>query len=111
MPVGSENSSQPSAGCSRGWPVRLPSAFTMGKPERPRHQLWSLAYLTVRRVLSLVLRTSDSKQIEILVLRQELEILRRQQSRPPLDPVDRAWLCALSRLLAKERGSARWSPV
>jgi len=81
----------------------------MGKPDRPRHQLWSFAYLAARRVLSLVLlvlRTSDSKEIEILVLRHELEILRRQQSRPPLDPVDRAWLAALSRLLAKDRWSA-----
>ena len=81
----------------------------MGKPNRPRHQLWSFAYLAVRRVLSLallVLRTSGSKEIEILVLRHELDILRRQQSRPLLDAVDRAWLAALSRLLAKDRWSA-----
>lgn len=81
----------------------------MGMPDRPRHELWSFAYLAVRRVLSLVLlvlRTSDSKEIEILVGRHELEVLRRQQSRPPLDPVDRAWLAALSRLLAKDRWSA-----
>ena len=81
----------------------------MGKPDRPGHQLWSFAYLVVRRVLSLVvliLRTSDSKEIEILVLRHELEILGRSQSRPPLEPADRAWLAALSRLLAKERRSA-----
>ena len=50
----------------------------MGKPDRPRHQLWSFSYLAVRRVLSLVLlvfRSSGSKEIEILVLRHELEIL------------------------------------
>ncbi|MDA8313890.1 MAG: hypothetical protein M0010_01740 [Actinomycetota bacterium] len=82
----------------------------MGTPDRPRHGLWWFAYLAVRRVLSLVplaLRTSGSKEIEILVLRHELEILRRQQPRPPLDPVDRAWLAALSRLLGKERWSSR----
>ena len=84
----------------------------MGKPDRPRHELWSFAYLAVRRVLSLVLlvllvlRTSGSKEIEILVLRHELEILGRYQPRPPLEPADRAWLCVLSRLLAKERWSA-----
>ena len=81
----------------------------MGKPCHPRHQLWSFAYLAVRRVLSLlllILRTSGSKEIEILVLRDELEILRRQQPRPPLGEVDRAWLCVLSRLLAKDRWSA-----
>ena len=81
----------------------------MGKPDRPGHQLWSVAYLAVRRVLSLVLlvlRTSDSKEIEILVGRHELEVLGRNQPRPPLEPADRAWLAALSRLLAKERWSA-----
>ena len=64
----------------------------MGKPDRPRHQLRSFVYLAVRRVLSLVLlflRTSGSKEIEILVLRHELEILRRQQSRSPLGEADR----------------------
>ncbi len=74
----------------------------MGKPDRPRHQLWSFAYLAVRRVLSLallVLRTSGSKEIEILVLHHELEILGRNQPRPPLDAADRAWLAALRRLL------------
>ena len=89
--------------------MRLPSAFTMGKPDRPRHQRWSFVYLAVRRVLSLVLlalRTSGSKESEILVLRHELEILRRNGARPRLQPADRAWLCALSRLLARERWSA-----
>lgn len=72
-------------------------------------QLWSLAYLAVRRVLSLmvlVLRSKESKEIEILVLRHELEIQRRQQPRPHLQPVDRAWLAALSRLLPMERWSS-----
>ncbi len=81
----------------------------MGKPGRPRRELWSFAYLAVRRLLSLVLlalRTSGSKEIEILVLRHELEILRRNQPRPCLQPADRAWLATLSRLLARERWSA-----
>ena len=81
----------------------------MGTPDRPRHGLWSFAYLAVRRVLSLALlvfRTSGSKEIEILVLRHELEVLRRKQPRPRFEPADRAWLCALSRLLGKERWSA-----
>jgi len=46
------------------------------------------------------------KEIEILVLRHELEILRRNQPRPCLQPADRAWLATLSRLLARERWSA-----
>ena len=46
------------------------------------------------------------KEIEILVGRYELEVLGRNQSRSSLGEVDRAWLAALSRLLAKERWSA-----
>ena len=71
--------------------------------------MWSFAYLAIRRVLSLVvlvLRCSASKEIEILVLRHELEILRRRQPRPRLEPADRAWLAVLSRLLPRERWSA-----
>jgi hypothetical protein len=60
----------------------------------------------VLSLVLLVLRTSDSKEIEILVLRHELEILSRSHPRPPLGPADGAWLAALSRLLAKELWSA-----
>jgi len=52
-----------------------------------------------------VFRSSDAKEIEILVLRHELEILRRQQPRPRLEPRDRAWLCLLSRCLPRRRWS------
>jgi hypothetical protein len=81
----------------------------MSQFDRFRSELWSFTYLAVRRVLSLVvlaLRRSGSKEIEILVLRHELEILRRNQPRPCLQPADRAWLATLSRLLARERWSA-----
>jgi len=73
--------------------IRLRCALTLRRPDRLRSQLWSFAYLAVRRVLSLVvlvLRRSESKEIEILVLRHELEMLRRQQLRPRLEPADRA---------------------
>jgi hypothetical protein len=53
----------------------------------------------------LALRRSGSKEIEILVLRHELEILRRNRPRPQLEHADRAWLAALSRLLPRERWS------
>ncbi|MDA8076386.1 MAG: hypothetical protein M0Z40_14340 [Actinomycetota bacterium] len=46
----------------------------------------------------LVLRTSDSKEIEILVLRHELEILSRSHPRPPLGPADGAHRVAASRI-------------
>ena len=81
----------------------------MRHSDRLRSQLWPFAYLAIHRVLSLVVltfRTSGSKEIEILVLRHELEILRRNGARPRLEPTDRAWLAALSRLLPRERWSA-----
>ena len=58
------------------------------------------------RVLALVLlcfRSSDFKELEIVVLRHELAVLRRQVSRPALLPADRAFLAAASRLLPRTR--------
>jgi len=67
-----------------------------------------LVYLALRRLFELVLlcfRSSDAKEVEILVLRHELAVLRRQQPRPRLEPLDRAWLSLLSRLLPRRRWS------
>jgi putative transposase len=61
-----------------------------------------LAYLALTRVLSLLAllaRSDAAKDIEILVLRHEVAILRRRNPRPALTWVDRAILSALSRLL------------
>ncbi|HZD68296.1 MAG TPA: helix-turn-helix domain-containing protein [Actinomycetes bacterium] len=71
--------------------------------------VWSFVYLALRRSLELVLlcfRSAKAKEIEILVLRQELAVLRRQHPRPRLQPADRALLAALSRLLPRARWSA-----
>jgi len=65
-------------------------------------------YLALKRTIELVLlcfRSSDAKEVEILVLRHELEILRRQHPRPRLEPTDRAWLSLLSRCLPRRRWS------
>ncbi len=69
----------------------------------------SFVYLALKRTMELLLlcfRSSDAKEVEILVLRHELEILRRQQPRLRLEPIDRAWLSLLSRLLPRRRWSA-----
>jgi putative transposase len=71
--------------------------------------VWSYVYLAVRRLIELILwcfRSDESKEAEILVLRHELEVLRRQHPRPRLEPRDRALLAALSRVLPRRRWSA-----
>jgi len=72
----------------------------------------SMLYLVVCRLLALLVllaRGDRSKEIEILVLRHELAILRRQAGRPRLEPSDRFVLTALSRVVP--RRSWRAFPV
>jgi putative transposase len=61
-----------------------------------------LAYLMLARVLSwlaLLARSDATKDVEILVLRHEVAVLRRHNPHPTVTWVDRAFLSALSRLL------------
>jgi transposase InsO family protein len=65
---------------------------------------WSLCYLALRCMLQLVLlrrRSDDFKELEIVVLRHQLSVLRRQARRPQLTSSDRVLLAAASRLLPR----------
>jgi hypothetical protein len=67
------------------------------------------AYVVVCRLFALVLllaRSDCSKELEILVLRHDLAILRRQARRPQLTPADRLVLAALSRVLPRRSWQA-----
>jgi putative transposase len=67
---------------------------------------WSLCYLALRCLLQLILlrpRSRDFKELEIVVLRPELAVLRRQTRRPRLTTTDRVFLAAASRLLPRSR--------
>ena len=53
--------------------------------------------------LALLARSDTSKDVEILVLRHEIGVLRRQVARPKLNWTDRAVIAALTRLLPRPR--------
>lgn len=68
--------------------------------------LFSVAYLVVRRLLSCLIvlaRSEVSNDAELLVLRHENAVLRRQISKVRYQPGDRLWLAALSRLIPRHR--------
>jgi hypothetical protein len=70
--------------------------------------LSKLAYLTLCRsiqLLALLARGEAAKDLEILALRHQLTVLRRQVPRPRLEPADRALLAAVSRIPPR----VRWS--
>lgn len=73
-------------------------------PGVDHHEILSLSilYQLMRCLLGLtavVMRQDLSKDAELLVLRHENTVLRRQVARVCYTPVDRAWLTALSRLV------------
>lgn len=85
-----------------------------------RHQvrggLWAFVYLTLRHVLGfalVLLRSETTNQVELLALRQEMAVFRREVRRSAYQPADRAFLAALSRpvfvvlLLGDARDAAR----
>jgi hypothetical protein len=68
----------------------------------------SFLYLMARWLVGMLLgrlRSEHAKDVEIAVLRHQLEVLRRQVKRPELRPADRAFLAVLSRALARRRWS------
>jgi hypothetical protein len=71
--------------------------------------LLSFVYVLACRLFELVLllsRGDRSKELELLVLRHELSILRRQARRPQLRESDRLVLAALSRLMPRRSWQA-----
>ena len=68
--------------------------------------LLKIVYLLVRRVLGLAVlafRGDLAKDAELLVLRHENAVLRRNAGRARYEPADRMWFAALARLLPRRR--------
>ena len=69
----------------------------------------SLVYLLLRQVLQMLTqlaRDGGAKDVELLVLRHQVAVLRRQVRRPELEPADRVVLAALSRLMPRQQWAA-----
>src|SRR5947208_12899277 len=85
----------------------VPGPYRQGmRIQRPLVESFRLAYWLLRRVVELLLllgRSEQRKEVEILLLRHELQVLRRQVARPQLRPADRVVLAALSQALPRVR--------
>src|SRR6266536_2411980 len=64
-------------------------------------RLLYLLFCQVLRWLALLARSSAAKDAELLMLRHEVAVLRRQVARPRVDWADRAVLAGLARLLLR----------
>jgi putative transposase len=90
-------------GCARPGSVTLPPPRCRGHAGdvEPRH----LTLCRSIQLLALLAHGDAAKDPEILVLRHQLAVLRRQAPRPKLEPADRALLAAVSRVLPRTRWS------
>jgi putative transposase len=71
--------------------------------------MWSLLYLLIRTLVAMIIGTSKpghdegARDLEILVLRHQLRVLRRTSGPPRLRAVDRVLLAAASRAIPRDR--------
>lgn len=76
---------------------------------RSRGGVLSFLYWVLRRLLELHvlrMRSERAQEIEILLLRHQLQVLERQVARPQLRPCDRALLAAFGRVLPRSAWSS-----
>jgi putative transposase len=70
--------------------------------------LFALVYLVLRRRVRLVVGPSDdlNADVELIVLHQQLKVLKRQVGRPRLRLGDRLFITEISMVLARTRWSS-----
>jgi putative transposase len=69
----------------------------------------ALVYLLLRRVVRLIIGSSSepmNTEVEVVVLRHRLTVLKRQVGRPRLRRRDRSFMAAISRMLPRARCSS-----
>ncbi len=73
--------------------------------------LFAFAYLLLRRLVQLVANSSNdlNTDVEVVVLRHQLTVLKRQAGRPRLRRRDRLFMAVLSGTLPRARWSSSWS--
>jgi putative transposase len=84
-----------------GAELRVRRATHRPHDRRMSLRLLYLLFCRVLRWLALLARSSASKDAELLMLRHEVQVLRRQVTRPRVDWADRAVLAGLARLLPR----------
>ena len=70
-----------------------------------------LAFVRIIQLLRLSRRDCSDLTIEVVMLRHEVAVLRRQVVRPALRPLDRARLAGLSRLIDSGEASSVLRPA
>ena len=93
--------------CRECHPLPATSTLTPG-PERDEHPAMTLSFLYLAfcrtlQLIGLVGRSDTDLAVEIVMLRHEVAVRRRQVHRAALKPADRAMLAGLSRLLPRRR--------
>ena len=100
-------SSDSACGCRECHPSPASSTLTPGL-RRGEHPAMTLSFLyrafcRVLQLIRLIGRSDTDLAIEVVMLRHEVAVLRRQVHRPALEPADRAVLAGLARLLPRRR--------
>ena len=81
-------------------------AADLGRVRQDDLVLFFFLYWALHRVLELIVllgRRGPANEIELLILRHEVMVLRRQLPRPRLRPADRALFAALAQVLPRDR--------
>ena len=64
--------------------------------------LFYRAFCRALQLIRLIFRRDTELAVEVVMLRNEVAVLRRQVHRPALEPADRAVLAGLARLLLRQ---------